>query len=271
VQSYDSMLAYLRAQGFRLDRRSKDRLTITADGTRAEAERAFALKISDYRIGGREFYANATDPAMPGSLAPRVQAVIGLSDLAMPEHSSEQIFIKSTEVQVASIGFITAGVIIGSPSLLILSLLAALVSTVFSLGLLIGQTDRTPSPSSSPLIGGQGNAPAALGTGQTIGLIEFAGFKSTDVSDYLNLIAPVAKAIGAPSGSISNLSVVPVNGGAPAGGDQQEVLLDIDDVMSLAPGAKVVAYEAPFISGSFQAVLSAMISGGVNVISNSWA
>lgn len=267
AKSYGAVREYLHTQGFRLVRGSADHLTITVDGTRADAEHAFALKIGDYRIGNQDFYANGTDPELPTQLASHVQAIIGLSDLAKPKHSSERIFIQSSFAQVAGIGFIGVAVIIGSYPLLILSLLVTLLSTTFMLGMLVANSD----PPSSRSVAGQRNVAAALGVGQTIGLVEFAGFQSSDVSDYLNLVAPVAQALGMPSGSINNLSVATVNGGATAGGDQQEVLLDIDDVMTLAPGAKVVAYEAPFVRGSFQAVLSAMINDGVNVISNSWA
>src|SRR5262249_55919644 len=56
------------------------------------------------------------------------------------------------------------------------------------------------------------------------------------------------------------------------GVDESEVLLDIDAVMSLAPGAQVVVYDGPFTGpGSFQTMFNAMIADGANVISNSWA
>ena len=108
------------------------------------------------------------------------------------------------------------------------------------------------------------------GTGQTIGLLEFDTYHNSDVSDFINLIS----SIGGNPGSISNLSEVPVNGGiASPGADESEVLLDINTVMSVAPGAKVVVYDAPFNGQptSYTAMFNAMINGGVNIISNSWA
>lgn len=64
-----------------------------------------------------------------------------------------------------------------------------------------------------------------------------------------------------------------MNGGAPLGANQSEVLLDIDAVLTLAPGADVVVYDGPFTGSgtSFQSLLNAMINGGVTIISNSWA
>jgi hypothetical protein len=108
------------------------------------------------------------------------------------------------------------------------------------------------------------------GTGQTIGLVEFDTFKSSDVSDFINYIT----LLGGNAGQLSNLSVKPVNGGvATPGSGEGEVLLDIDQVMAIAPGAKVVVYDAPFNgqAGSYTAVFNAMINDGVTVISNSWA
>jgi hypothetical protein len=113
------------------------------------------------------------------------------------------------------------------------------------------------------------NLPRAVsdGTGQKIGLLEFDGFYRSDVAGYLNLI-------GAPSTQINNLSVVAVNGGVTSpGSGEGEVLLDIDTVMNLAPGAKVVVYESPFggQAASYSAIFNTMINDGVTVISNSWA
>ncbi len=44
----------------------------------------------------------------------------------------------------------------------------------------------------------------------------------------------------------SNVSQVNVDGGATPGEGQDEVLLDIDKVLSVAPGAKTIVYDAPF-------------------------
>ncbi|MGZ7080574.1 MAG: S8 family serine peptidase, partial [Thermoanaerobaculia bacterium] len=115
-----------------------------------------------------------------------------------------------------------------------------------------------------------GNAPQGFvradGTGQTVGLLEFDTFDINDVNDYLAYI-------GESPTRIDNLSQVHVGGGAVAGADQDEVLLDIDTVMSIAPGAQVVVYDAPFNgqAASYAAVFNAMINDGVSIISNSWA
>jgi kumamolisin len=114
-----------------------------------------------------------------------------------------------------------------------------------------------------------GLGPQAIpdGAGQKIGLLEFDAFNQSDIVDYLALF-------NAPPSLINNLSVVPVNGGVSTpGSGESEVLLDIDTVMTIAPGAKVAVYEAPFTgqAANYATVLNAMINDGVTVISNSWA
>ena len=96
------------------------------------------------------------------------------------------------------------------------------------------------------------------GTGQTVGLLEFDTFQLSDVSDYLSLFPTIPA-------KIANVSQVHVGGGATPGPNQDEVLLDIDSVLTIAPGAKVVVYDAPFTGAgtSFQSVLNKMVSDNV--------
>ena len=104
------------------------------------------------------------------------------------------------------------------------------------------------------------------GSGQKIGLVEFDAFNPSDVSDYLAYM-------GAPS-LIGNLTTKSVSGGVAApGAGETEVLLDIDTVLVLAPGASVTVYEAPFNGSvtSYTAVFNAMINDGMTIISNSWS
>jgi hypothetical protein len=99
-----------------------------------------------------------------------------------------------------------------------------------------------------------------------LGLLEFDTYRSSDVSDWLNL----AKANTA---AFSDLTERPVNGGvATPGAGQSEVLLDIDTVLDLANNTsppQVVVYDAP-PSTSFAQMFQAMIADGDTVISNSW-
>ena len=108
------------------------------------------------------------------------------------------------------------------------------------------------SPSASPLggsgLGGsfvgndfrQAYAPGTTltGAGQSVGLLQFDGFYPSDITNY-------ASAIGLTN--LPPLTVVTVNGGVSTpGGGEFEVALDIEMVLSMAPGVtNIYIYEAP--------------------------
>ena len=78
---------------------------------------------------------------------------------------------------------------------------------------------------------------------------------------------------GRPASRIDQVSQRHVNGGASAGSDQADVLVDVDTALLFAPGAQVRVYDAAFTGRgtSFQTLFNAMINDHVTVISNSWA
>lgn len=311
---YDAVRTYFEQQGFTVAEGSANRMTLMVSGTRATAKSALGVTINDYQLGERKFHANDSDPSLPKSLASRVEAVVGFSNLAMPQPMNEAL-PSNAAAQALWYGLCMNAAINGGSSALTGGLLLAFPLllpeiTIINLLLFVGPTldflppaiqntnayslmpqyfrcvndynithgygvipgfgttanplsaSRRPSADASP------QPPAwqgADGTGQTVGLLEFDTFQLSDVSDYIRLM-------GLSPNAINNLSQVHVNGGAPPGSDQSEVLLNIANVMTGAPGAKIVAYDAPFTgpNTSFQALFNAMINGGVNIISNSW-
>ena len=282
-KAYESVLSYLRQSGFHLVRGSKNRMTITIGGTRRIAERAFDVRIDDYRLDDKSFYANAGNPALPPGLANRVQAVNGLSDLAQPHNVIWVIRVVACKL----IALLCAGT---NPA-------AGAEQTVWDACFAATNKGKsydddgiynvcaTPPPKptlessqrvtkASPSKADSKASSAAVtplpwegidGTGQTIGLVEFDNFVMSDVQNYLAFV-------NQPASLINNLSVVDVNGGTGVGAGEAEVLLDIDTTLTIAPGAKTVVYDAPFNGrGSFQDVFNQMINDKVTVISNSWA
>ena len=224
--AYDAALAYLKQGGFTLVEGSANRLTLTVRGTRSQAEKAFGVSIDDYQLGSRTFYANDRDPSLPAALAPSIQAIAGLSNLAQPQPNIANAPAPATPASTA------------------------------------------PSPTPYEIAAAYDFGGAGLGIdggNQTIGLLEFDNFCRCDVSDWLNLL-------GAPADPMNRLSTRDVNGGTTAsnGLGTSEVLLDVDTVIAMAPGANYVVYDAPN-GTSFQTMFNAMIGDGVQVISNSWS
>jgi hypothetical protein len=259
-EAYDAVLSYLQSNGFTLVEGSPNRLTLTVRGARSHAERAFAVRIGDYKIGDQSFRANDTDPAMPKHIASRVEGVAGLSSLAKPRPFSSAIAAASAGITaVLNCVACYAGQTQENMDKSTFDLAQCASAKKLNLTYNAGTFSCTDPPN-------PGDWRFVDGTGQTIGLLEFDTFNRSDVADYLALR-------GAPPSRINDLSQVHVNGGAPLGATQAEVLLDINNVMALAPGAKVVVYDGPFTGAhtSFQALFNAMINDGVDVISNSWA
>ncbi len=258
-ERYDEVSRYLREQGFDVVDGSANRLTLAVRGSRAQVERTFDVHIADYRVGDKTFYANDAEPALPEHLASSVQAVVGMSGFAKPHTAVDFFYVLVATMKV------TAFFILGS--LLGIFLNFAFEAAIKRLNEAAGKAagDNPPGPSVADDVASCRSWAGVDGTGQTIGLVEFDAFQQSDVGDYLNLI-------GDPASQLSHLSQVHVNGGATAGASQNEVLLDIDTVLTLAPGANVVVYDAPFVGagGSFQPVLNRMINDGVTIISNSW-
>lgn len=83
-QSYAAVRSWLGSEGFTSVRGSADRLTITARTTRARAAAAFDTPIRDFRLGTRTVYANTQDPALPAAIAPDVESIGGLDNVAQP-------------------------------------------------------------------------------------------------------------------------------------------------------------------------------------------
>ncbi|MEA2640478.1 MAG: hypothetical protein QOF51_1872 [Chloroflexota bacterium] len=241
---YDAVLAYLQAFGFTLVEGSANRLTLTVQGPRRAAERAFSVAIGDYSLGGHTFHANTTNPRLPGRIGRLIQAVVGLSDLARPmPHLASAAAAEVDEVPVAPVGA------------------------------------AEPQPAATPAVSPAHNPMAiaaaynfqgtgATGVGQKIGLLEFDTYNHTQSPNDIQLWLANQSL---PATRINQLTEVALNGGVttPASGEV-EVLLDVAVVMGMAPGASYILYIGPNGTTSFQQMFNRMVSDNVDTISNSW-
>jgi pseudomonalisin len=75
-----AVVAYLREQGFH-NVAAQGQL-VSADGTAAQAAKAFATTLESFRLGGASLYANTTPAFVPASLHGAVSAVLGLNNAA---------------------------------------------------------------------------------------------------------------------------------------------------------------------------------------------
>jgi subtilase family serine protease len=99
------------------------------------------------------------------------------------------------------------------------------------------------------------------GTGQTVAVVSFDAFASSDLSSYERRFAISGPAVGR----------VAVQGGTVPGSGQQEVDLDVETIRAIAPGAQILDYEAPQGLASDADVINQIVADRrARVISTSW-
>jgi len=125
----------------------------------------------------------------------------------------------------------------------------------------------TPTALTPPQVAELYQFPAPLSAvGQTIGLLEFdSGYQQGDIDEFfggLGLASPAPVAVGVDGASNS-----------PGGVDDCEVVLDIDVAGSVAQGAKIVVYFAPWTEQGWIDIVTTAVHDAVNapsVLSISW-
>jgi len=258
---YTAVRSWFEGQGFAVTEGSTNRMTLTLAGTRSIAAQALQVEFANYSVGATSFYANTGAPSLPASIAARVEAIVGLNGLAVAQPRTNAIlsvfcgWYADTQAQILSTDASGNATYSTDPTKR---------ATYFNKCMYekhaTGYSKQADYPDPPP--------PAwqgVDGTGQKVGLVAFDTYLTSDVADYI-------AALGLPTGKLSDVTAVHVNGGASPGANQDEVLLDIDTILMIAPGAKITIFDAPFAAGSsFQAIFNAMIGAGVDVISNSWA
>ena len=104
------------------------------------------------------------------------------------------------------------------------------------------------------------------GSGQSVALLQFDGYYPSDIASYLTTA-------GYPLSLTNALINVPVNGGvSKPGSGNSEVCLDIEMVMSMAPGvSNIYVYEGPNGSTSWPTILSKIANDNLaRQVSCSW-
>ena len=201
---------YLRSQGITVTHVSPNGLLLDAIANVAQAQAAFAVQINNYQSGARHFYANATAPTVPSSIASLIVSIGGLDNSQhmhpLTNLQSQQPVKAATAVHVRTTKRALAGGGYGPTDLL-------------------GAYDGATLQQSG-----------VKGNGQTVAVFELDGYQQSDVQQYFQTYN-----LGNPS--ISNVLVDGYNGAAGQGAI--EVELDIEVVAAMAPAASQIVYEGP--------------------------
>jgi hypothetical protein len=203
--AYNSVLAFLEQSGFTLVSGSSNRRTLTVRGTRAQAEAAFEISLDDYQLGSRTFRAMAKDPTVPGSLAPLIGGVSGLSNLAQLQSHAVPNPQTSPSTGTGYNGTITPA----------------------------GSTNSGGLP------------PGLTGKGETIGLLEIDNYAYSDLSNTLAFEGLAGQIGQVSKFSVNGGTPVSGCAPTKPGCGTTEALLDIAAALGIAPGANVIAFIAP--------------------------
>ena len=87
-----SVVDFLKSEGFTITLVGKNRLSILAEGTVAQAEHAFGTSIHEFQAlkndepGNLRYFSHVTAPTLPQAIAPLVIDITGLESFTKPQH-----------------------------------------------------------------------------------------------------------------------------------------------------------------------------------------
>ena len=205
----------LKRLGLRVQSVSRSRLIIKVSSTVEGAERAFDTKLVRYRLGsGSVAFANSSAPRLPEAVVGGIQAVVGLSDLALPHvaglaRSSRPEDRRSARPQAG--GAVETGGPLPCPEAQGAAaaegaLTADELASTYGFSGLYGAKD--------------------LGEGETVAIYELEPDLRSDIAAYQRCY-----------GTVADVRYIKVDSGAGAGPGGGEAALDIEDVIGFAPRA----------------------------------
>ena len=229
------------------------RTLIPVTATAAALERAFGTTLVDYRLpGGRVAYANLRAPVVPGVIAPYVQGVVGLDDVAQAQHASYHA--PAATAATPSARAATSGTTLASDTTAHKSY-GPFVAPAASLALPtapLSATASAPTPcdaATDTAIDNDGFTAKQIAEHYGMNyLYEYGDFgqgvKVAVAELEPNLSADIA-AYEACYGITTPVSYINVDGGAGTGDGSGEAALDIENIAGLAPDVTIDDYEAP--------------------------
>ena len=229
----------LRRDGLTIGHLDRNDLTLAVSGSTRTVERAFEVPLFAVRVAGRNAFANSAAATLPATIARYVQAVNGFDTVTLDNAVRPQAASHRESASLArganAMPHVPTN---GGPQP------CAQASAVHpSQG---GQTaDSIATAYGFPALYQSGD----LGQGQTIGLFEISQDIPTDPATYF-----------ACYGIAPTVTVINVNGGPAASGDDGEVALDIEVVAGMAPRAAIDVYQGSAALAAAPALYASAIS-----------
>jgi subtilase family serine protease len=227
ASDHDALVNFVRDNGLSVSRTRANRLVLDVEGSVADIEKAFHVTMGVYRhpTENRSFYAPDREPTL--DLDVPVLHITGLDDFTLPRPKN----IRSS----AAADAVSKGTGSGPG------------------GQFVGSDMRAAYYGSGPL----------TGTGQSVGLFEYAGYEISDVQLYFKTLKQPLKV---PVKGVS-LNGVPISC-PPSSCDDSEQVLDIEMAISMAPGLKQVVV---YVGSSDVSIFSQMATDNTSKqLSCSW-
>ena len=243
--------AALRAQGLTVGTPDADRLSLEVSGSAARVQAAFATRLARVRLsGGRVAYADRSTPTLPASVASDVDAVVGLNTLVAPE--SDRVAAPRASWSPSVAPRATGHVATGGPQ-------PCAAASATAVGSATAPSAYTADSLAAAYDFSGLYALGDSGAGQTIALYELEQLKPADVAAYQACYQTAVP-----------FSYVKVDHPRPTRSDL-EAALDADQLIGLAPGAKVITYQAPDTAAGGVAEYAKIISqDAAHTVSVSW-
>ncbi|MFL6302489.1 MAG: Ig-like domain repeat protein [Candidatus Sulfotelmatobacter sp.] len=239
------IVSWLDGQGLAVSKVAKSNMAIEFSGSVNQLETAFHTQIHRLVIHGQEHVANISDPMIPSALAQVVAGVSPLNDFyPRPQaihgpggrwNATDKRFDPELTVSISGSKYLFVG--------------PGDAATIYD----------APTSLNTRRASGQATYD---GTGVTIGI-------ATDGAVNLPNVARYRALFGLPAGSLS----IVMDGNSPQGGDETEATLDGEIAGAIAPGAKIVYYQAAdttLQSGVMLAILRAIDDNAVNILNVSY-
>ncbi len=238
----------LRSEGLGVGPVTPDGLILPVAAPAGRIEAALHTRIERYRLpSGRIASANVSAPMIPSSLVRSVQAVIGLSDLTLPQ---------SAAVSLHNVRTVPSSTTRSSRTPASAGPKACSAATSVAAGV----NAHTPAQLATAYGLNGLYAKGDLGKGVSVALFELEPYAPADVAEYQQCFGTHA--------SVTNVSV---DGGVSPGYGSGESALDIEDVIGVAPQAKILVYEAPNTWAALVDNLDRIATADrAQVVSSSW-
>jgi subtilase family serine protease len=273
AQEAAAVREYLSSHGLTVVKVDPDNFVVRVQGTIANVEKAFQVKISTFEVNGSVYRANTTDPSVDGPAAALIQAVGGLDNLVYTHPFTQRVALNpptggSTSVSNAA-EFISDVCFPGTVTQKYTTNGSDPIATYKGNGYNSSTTGCGYTP---PNIQAAYNLTGLYGegfdgTGQTIVIIDWCG--SPTIKHDANVFS--AK-FGLPTLTSSNFKILNSGTAPTCGAPDPEINIDVEWAHAIAPGANIDLVVPP--SASFQDVdngeLYALENNLGNVISGSY-